>query len=63
MAMLYLSIGEVMCKIAKIALGVVAVGAVACAIVHRRVIVATIKGEPLPEMPESHKAWHPCAQS
>lgn len=46
--------GLIMKKVAKVALVVVAVGAVACAIAHRRVIVACVKGEALPEAP----AWH-----
>ena len=46
-------------KIAKIALGVAVVGAVACLVVHRNVVVAMVKGEPLPEPPEWHKSWHP----
>ena len=52
-----------MCKIAKTILGVAVIGVVACAVVHRRVIAATIKGEPLPEVPEWHKSWHPCVKS
>ena len=51
-----------MCKIARVALGVVVVSTVACAIVHRRVIVAMVKGTDMPELPEWHKAWHPCAK-
>ena len=51
-----------MSKIVKVAVGVVVVGTVACAIAHRRVIAAMIKGESLPELPEWHKAWHPCAK-
>ena len=49
-------------KAVKIALGIVVVGTVACAIAHRRVIVAMVKGDPLPALPEWHKAWHPCAK-
>ena len=52
-----------MCKVAKIALGVVAISAIACLVVHRRVVIAMVKGEPLPEPPESHKAWHPCVKA
>ena len=48
-----------MCKVIKIALGVVAVSAIACAVVHRNVIAAMVKGDPMPEPPEWHKAWHP----
>ena len=49
-------------KVAIIALGVVVGGAVVCAIAHRKVIAAAIKGEPMPELPESHKSWHPAAK-
>ena len=45
--------------IAKIALGVVAGCAVATLVIHRRVIIAAVKGEPLPEPPAWHKG-HPC---
>lgn len=48
-----------MCKVTKFVLGIVVIGAVACAITHRRVIAAMVKGEPMPEPPEWHKAWHP----
>ena len=48
-----------MCKVAKIAAGIFAVAAIAHLVAHRRVIAAMVKGEPLPEPPESHKAWHP----
>ena len=38
-----------------------AAGCVAASLfIHRRVIAAAIKGEPLPEPPEWHKAYHPC---
>ena len=47
-------------EIANIALGIVVGSVVACAVVHRHVIAAVIKGEPLPEPPEWHKSWHPC---
>ena len=40
--------------IASVALGVVAGCAIASLIIHRRVIVAMVKGEPMPEPP----AWH-----
>ena len=43
---------------AKVALGVAVGCVVACAVVHRRVIVAMVKGEPLPEPPAWHKG-HP----
>ena len=43
---------------ANIAIGVVAGCAVASLIVHRRVVKAIIKGDPLPEPPAWHK-WHP----
>ena len=46
-------------KVVKIALGIVVVGAVACAITHRRVIAAMVTGKPMPEPPEWHKSWHP----
>ena len=42
-------------KVVKGALVVAAVGVVACAVVHRNVIIAVVKGEPLPEPPEWHK--------
>ena len=42
-------------KLLKGALVVAGVGVVACAIVHRRVIIACVKGEALPEPPEWHK--------
>ena len=44
---------------ATIALGLVTGCAIAFAVIHRRVIIAAIKGEPLPEPPASHKC-HPC---
>ena len=46
-------------KIAYVALGIAAGCAVASLIVHRRVIAAIVKGEPIPEPPAWHKA-HPC---
>ena len=42
----------------NIALGLAAGCAVASLVVHRRVIVARVKGEPLPEPPAWHKG-HP----
>lgn len=45
-------------KAAYIALGIGATCMVACAIVHRRVIAAALKGEPMPEPPAWHKG-HP----
>lgn len=48
-----------MCKVMKVALGVVVIGAVACAVVHRRVILSVLTGAPMPEPPEWHKSWHP----
>ena len=42
-------------KVVKGALVVAAVGVVACAIVHRNVIIAAVKGAPMPEPPEWHK--------
>ena len=42
-----------------IALGVVAGCAATSLVVHRRVVAAAIKGDPLPEPPEWHKKWHP----
>ncbi len=47
-------------KVAFAALGIVVGCAVASAVVHRHVIVAMVKGEPLPEPPAWHKAFHPC---
>lgn len=44
-------------KAIGITLGIYAVSVVACAIVHRRVIKAMVKGEPLPEPPAWH-VWH-----
>ena len=41
--------------ILKVALGIAAVGMVASAIAHRKVIMACVKGEPMPEAPEWHK--------
>lgn len=34
---------------------------IACAVVHRRVIAAMVKGDPLPEPPAWHKG-HPCVK-
>ena len=48
-------------KAISITLGICAAGIVACAIVHRRVIKAMVKGEPLPEPPASH-TWHKAAK-
>ncbi|MBQ9042670.1 MAG: hypothetical protein IJ111_07630 [Eggerthellaceae bacterium] len=48
-----------MSKIAKFAIGIAVGSAVCCLVVHRNVVKAMIKGEPLPEPPEWHKAWHP----
>ena len=31
---------------------------IACAVVHRRVIAAMVKGDPLPEPPAWHKGHH-----
>lgn len=45
--------------VANIALGLVAGCAVASLVVHRHVIVAIVKGEPLPEPPAWHAKWHP----
>ena len=45
-------------KALYITLGAGAVCMLACAIVHRRVIAAMVKGEPLPEPPAWHKG-HP----
>ena len=47
---------------AKIALCVAAASAAACAVVHRRVIVAWITGGPVPEPPEWHTHCHPCKE-
>lgn len=44
---------------AKIGMGIAIGMAVAWAFVHRRVIKTAIKGEPMPELPEWHKPWHP----
>lgn len=49
-------------KIAWCAAGLLAASTIACAVVHRRVIAAAVKGEPMPEVPEWHKAWHPHAK-
>ena len=47
-------------KIFGIAAGV-AVGCVVCwTVIHRTVIAASNKGQPLPEPPAWHKACHPC---
>ena len=46
-------------QVANFALGIV-VGCVAASmVVHRRVIDAVLKGEPIPEPPEWHKKYHP----
>ena len=47
---------------ANILLGLIIGCAVASLVVHRRVIAAAIKGEPLPEPPKWHKG-HPCLKS
>ncbi len=44
-------------KIIGFTLKACVVGAAACAIVHRRVIKAIAKGEPVPEPPAWH-TWH-----
>ena len=44
-------------KVALVALGLAVGCATAHLVVHRRVVFAMIKGEPLPEPPEWH-AWH-----
>ena len=49
-------------KLAWCALGIVAVGTIACAIVHRRVIAAVLTGSPMPEPPAWHKQWHPAVK-
>lgn len=41
--------------IANIALGICAGTVVCWAVIHRRAIIATVKGEPLPQQP----SWHP----
>lgn len=46
-------------KALGIALGIGIACMVACAVVHRRVIAAAVKGEPIPEPPAWHKG-HPC---
>ncbi len=48
-------------KIALIAAGVLVACMATSAVVHRNVIAAAIKGEPLPEPPAWHK-WHTCAK-
>ena len=48
-----------MSSICKFACGLIVGGCIACAIDHRRVIVACVKGEPLPEPPEWHVKYHP----
>lgn len=45
--------------LANIALGIAVGSAVAYLVIHRRVVIALVKGEPMPEPPEWHKAWHP----
>ena len=44
---------------ANVVLGVAVGCAVASLVIHRRVVAAAIKGEPLPEPPAWH-TWHPC---
>lgn len=45
--------------IANVALGLVAGSAVAYLVIHRRVVIALVKGEAVPEPPAWHKKWHP----
>ena len=52
---------KVVKKACFIALGVAAGCAVACLVVHRRVVVAAVKGQPLPELPAWH-TWHGCCK-
>ncbi len=53
-------------RIANVALGVAVGCVVGCAtaslIIHRRVWKAVLTGQPVPEMPEWHKKWHPLAK-
>ena len=44
---------------AKIALGIAVGSAVACLVVHRRVVKAIVTGGEIPEPPEWHKSFHP----
>ena len=44
----------------KIAVGCAAVSTCCMLVIHRRVIAACIKGEPMPEPPEWHKKCFPC---
>lgn len=52
--------GAEMKKVAYIALGVIVGSMAVSLVVHRHVVAAMIKGEPMPEPPEWHKKWHPC---
>ena len=54
--------GVLMKKLLYAAAGIAVGSAVAWAFIHRRVIAASIKGEPLPEPPAWHKA-HPCIKA
>ena len=45
---------------ANIALGIAVGSAVACLVVHRKVVAAILAGAPVPEPPEWHKKFHPC---
>ena len=47
--------GTIMKYIANIAVGICAGTVVCWAVIHRRAIIATVKGEPLPQQP----SWHP----
>lgn len=47
-------------KCLYVALGLAAGCMATSLIVHRRVVAAVIKGEPIPEPPEWHRKWHPC---
>lgn len=44
----------------KIAIGCAAVSTCCMLVIHRRVIAACIKGEPMPEPPKWHKKCFPC---
>lgn len=46
--------------IANIALGCAVGSAVAYLVIHRRVVAAILKGDPIPKPPAWHKGFHPC---
>ena len=45
---------------ANVALGVTIGSAVAYLVIHRKVVVSLLTGQPIPEPPAWHKKFHPC---